>query len=244
MPILSPIDNIVFYGGAVAAEIIGTITGFGSATIFTAIAAFFTNIKTAIVLVAFFHFFGAATRLFLFRKTIDRQTVVSFGLPDILFTIIGAALILAAPAELIKTSFGIFLIGYSLFSFLKPNLNLPKKTATLAAGGALSGFLAGLIGTGGAVRAAALTAFGLPRDYYLGTGALLAVITDLTRLSVYFTNGAGGKMESFLPTLAVFLPIAVAGTIIGQKIAVRLKESLFHKLVLIALTAAGVNFLL
>ncbi|MEK7520637.1 MAG: sulfite exporter TauE/SafE family protein [Patescibacteria group bacterium] len=244
MLIFSSIENVIFYAGALAAEIIGTITGFGSATIFTAVAAFFMDIKTAIVVVAFFHLFGAATRLFLFRKTLDKQVAILFGLPDILFTVIGAALILAAPAELIKTAFGVFLIGYSLFSFFKPNMNLPRKTATLAAGGALSGFLAGLIGTGGAVRATAMTAFGLPRDYYLGTGALLAVVTDLTRLSVYFTNGAGGQVESFLPMLAVFLLVAVIGTIIGQKIAVKLKESLFHKVVLIALTAAGINFLL
>ena len=175
------------------------------------------DIKTAIVVVAFFHFLARQPACFFSVKRWTSRVAILFGLPDILFTVIGAALILAAPAELIKTAFGVFLIGYSLFSFFKPNMNLPRKTATLAAGGALSGFLAGLIGTGGAVRATAMTAFGLPRDYYLGTGALLAVVTDLTRLSVYFTNGAGGQVESFLPMLAVFLLVAVIGTIIGQK---------------------------
>ncbi|MBI5147661.1 MAG: sulfite exporter TauE/SafE family protein [Parcubacteria group bacterium] len=244
MPIFSPIEGAVFYGGALAAEIIGTITGFGSATLFTAIAAFFMDIKTVIVVVAFFHLFGGATRLFLFRKTIDKKIILAFGVPDLAFTLIGAALIIATPSAAAQKLFGAFLVAYSLLAFFKPNFALPKKNAVLAAGGALSGFLAGLIGTGGAVRALALNAFGLPRDYYLGTGALLAVITDLARISVYFTNGAAAQTGRLTAILPIFLFIAVIGTLAGQKIVVRIKESVFHRVVLIALAAAGINFLL
>jgi uncharacterized membrane protein YfcA len=43
---------------AFVAEIIGTIAGFGSSTIFLPLALFFVDFKTAIVLVAIFHLFG------------------------------------------------------------------------------------------------------------------------------------------------------------------------------------------
>ena len=49
-------EEILFFLSAFVAEIIGTMTGFGSSTIFLPLALFFVDFKTAIVLVAIFHY--------------------------------------------------------------------------------------------------------------------------------------------------------------------------------------------
>ena len=60
-------EEILFFLSAFVAEIIGTMAGFGSSTIFLPLALFFVDFKTAIVLVAIFHLFGNIGRISFFR---------------------------------------------------------------------------------------------------------------------------------------------------------------------------------
>jgi len=57
-------DWALFLACAFGAEVIGTMAGFGAATILTPVAALFMDIKTAIAVVAAFHLFGNASRLY------------------------------------------------------------------------------------------------------------------------------------------------------------------------------------
>jgi hypothetical protein len=52
---------------------------------------------------------------------------------------------------------GIFLIVVSVTFLIKPKLAFPANRKSLVLGGGISGFMAGLIGTGGALRATFLT---------------------------------------------------------------------------------------
>jgi uncharacterized protein len=49
-------DLLPLLFSAFVAEVAGTLAGFGSATVLTPVASLFMDIKTAIALVAFFHF--------------------------------------------------------------------------------------------------------------------------------------------------------------------------------------------
>jgi uncharacterized membrane protein YfcA len=63
--------EILFFVSAFISEIIGTIAGFGSSTIFLPLALFFVDFKTALVLVAIFHLFGNLGRMNFFRHGLD-----------------------------------------------------------------------------------------------------------------------------------------------------------------------------
>ena len=56
----------LFLISAFLVAIVATVVGFGSATMLTPLAAIFFDIKEAIVLVAFFHFFANVSRVGLF----------------------------------------------------------------------------------------------------------------------------------------------------------------------------------
>jgi uncharacterized protein len=58
------------------AEIIGTMAGFGSSTIFLPIVLLFVDFKTAIVLVAIFHLFGNLSRIIFFRQGLDKRIIL------------------------------------------------------------------------------------------------------------------------------------------------------------------------
>ncbi|MCP6335986.1 hypothetical protein NL449_28610, partial [Klebsiella pneumoniae] len=79
-----------------------------------------------------------------------------------------------------------------------------------AAAGALSGGMAGLVGTGGAVRGLALAAFALPKEVFVATSAAIDLGIDLARAGAYFANGYVHVHDLvYLPMLAV---VAIAGS--------------------------------
>jgi hypothetical protein len=88
-----------------------------------------------------------------------------------------------------KIILGIFLIVFSATAFLKPDMKIPSTKKNLVAGGSVSGFLAGLIGTGGALRASFLTGLKIDKFTYITTAASIALVTDATRIPVYVSQG-------------------------------------------------------
>lgn len=223
-----------------AAEVVGTMAGFGAATILTPIAILFMDVKTAIAVVACFHLFGNASRLTFFWRSVDRNTWVQFGLTGVLCSLIGAGLTASLPSAAVTLFFGLFLVIYvGLSSLLPHGLRLPAAPGTLVGGGIVSGFIAGLIGTGGAVRSACLLAFGLPRDAYLGTSAAIALVVDATRLPVYLA-------EQFIPwrmfpAVASLILVAFAGAWMGQRLVRRVPPAVFRWLILGLLALMGLK---
>lgn len=181
--------NPLFFLSAYAAEIIGTIAGFGSSTVFLPLALLFFDFQTALVLVALFHIFGNISRIGFFKSGLDKHTLIIFGIPSVILTLVGALLVSYIPQEILKAVLGVFLVAYSLVSLWKENLKVKASLPNSILGGGLSGFLAGLIGTGGALRGALLTAFGLPKEKYIATAAAIALAVDFTRIPVYFAEG-------------------------------------------------------
>src|SRR3989344_8510614 len=152
--------SLLFFIAAFVAEVIGTVAGFGSSTIFLPLALFFVDFKTALVIVAFFHIVGNLGRITFFRHGLDKKLIFLFGVPSVILTIAGALLVNHAPQELLKLLLGVFLLLFSIAALVKPGFTFKPEPRNAVIGGGLSGFLAGLIGTGGALRGAFLTSFG------------------------------------------------------------------------------------
>ncbi len=174
--------ELFFFLAAFVSEIIGTIAGFGSSTVFLPLALLFVDFKVALILVAFFHVFGNLGRITFFRHGLDKNLLIKFGLPSIVLTIIGALIVSYIPQNTLKGILGIFLVVYAGYSLWEEDFRIKASTTSAVVGGGLSGFLAGLIGTGGALRGAFLTGFGLPKEKYIATAAAIALAVDITRI--------------------------------------------------------------
>ncbi|OGC45927.1 sulfonate transporter [candidate division WWE3 bacterium RIFCSPHIGHO2_12_FULL_38_15] len=231
----------LFFLSALLAEIIGTIAGFGSSTVFLPLALLFLDFKTALVLVAIFHIFGNISRVGFFKHGLDKRLIVKFGLPSVLLTLLGAMLVPYISQDLLKVFLGIFLVIYAFISLWKDNLQVKPTTANTIIGGSLSGFLAGLIGTGGALRGAFLTAYKLPKEKYIATAATIALAVDFIRLPVYIFQGFLNK--EFYWYIPILLTLAVMGSYIGKQIVSIIPQHNFRKLVLVALILIGVKFI-
>jgi uncharacterized membrane protein YfcA len=133
-------EILLFFLSALMAELIGTMAGFGSSTIFLPLALFFVDFKTAVVLVAIFHLFCNIGRIVFFRQGFDSRIILQFGVPSVL-SLLGAFLIgiIAQPA--LKLTLGIFLIITSVAFLAKPGLKFPQNTGTFIVGGSVTGFI-------------------------------------------------------------------------------------------------------
>jgi len=227
---------------AFGAEVIGTVAGFGAATILTPVAVLFLDVKTAIATVAVFHLFGNASRLYFFGRQIHWPTWRLFGVTGVLFSLLGASVTTTLPASVMKLCLGVFLVAYVAASAAAPkSLRLPQTPLLLLGGGAVSGFIAGLIGTGGAIRSACLLAFGLPTETYLATSAAIALMVDATRLPVYLVGGF--IPSALLPLLGALLVVAFAGSWTGQRMVHRMSAAWFRRVVWTMLSVIGAKLL-
>lgn len=231
---------IGFFAAALFSEIIGTIAGFGSSTLFLPLALIFFDFKTALVMVAFAHIFGNLGRIGFFRHGFDKKLLISFTLPSIILTLLGAMLVTYLPQDFLKLALGIFLSVYSAVFLWKENIHFPKSTLTAIVGGGLSGFIAGLIGTGGALRGAFLGSFGLTKDKFIATSAITAILVDATRLPIYIQQGF--FEAKYLIYLPILFGIAIAGSFIGKIILDRIPQDKFRTIIFLAVFLIGLKF--
>lgn len=234
--------DVWFYAAALLAEIIGTMAGFGSSTILLPIALLFFDFKTALVLVAFMHLFGNLGRITFFRKGVVWRVLLYFGIASVITTLIGALLVTHINQAALKGLLGMFLVVYGAAVLTKFRPTLAPSKRNLFVGGGTSGFFAGLIGTGGALRSVFLTAFTLSKAQYIGTAAAVAFLVDITRIPVYInSNLLAANRYWMLPVLFV---LAITGSFIGKKLVTKIPKKAFTNVVLVCIMLAGVKLII
>lgn len=236
------LTDIIFFIIGFLSEVVGTIAGFGSSTIFLPMSSYFVDFKTALALVAIFHLFGNISRLAFFRQGLDKRVLLLFGVPSFAFSLIGATFVGDLSQTVLKLILGLFLISICIAFLVRPKLAFPANTKSLVIGGGASGFIVGLIGTGGALRAAFLTGLKIDKTKYIATAAVIALGTDATRIPSYVSHGfLPEQYYYFIPILVI---IAVGGSLVGRKIVNRINQEKFKKMVLIAVILASIKFIM
>jgi uncharacterized membrane protein YfcA len=236
VPMLS---TFIFLFLAFLSEIIGTVGGFGSSVFFVPMAQFFLDFKTVLMLTAILHDFSNTSKLLLFRKSIDRRLLLLYGIPSTIFVIIGALLSNYLQFQYAELALGIFLILFSGFVFMFPAFRLATTNASAISGGTVAGFLAGLIGTGGAIRGMSLTAFNLEKNTFIATSAAIDFFVDASRTIVYLFNGY--LLTSHLFYIPFLLAAAFLGSYAGKQLLKKISQENFRKIVLSLLLLIGIT---
>lgn len=239
--VMMPASDILFLIAAFFAEIIGTMAGFGSSTVFLPIALLFFDFRTALVLVAVFHMAGNIGRITFFRHGFKKELLLKFGVPSVIFTIIGAFLVDFVSQPMLKLILGVFLIAYVVASFYRSDLSMRPAMSNTVIGGSISGFFAGLIGTGGALRSSFLMSYNLEKSVYISTAAAISLAVDISRIPVYLARGyLPVEYYYFIPALFV---IAVTGSFTGKKILYRIPQRKFRNFVLLCIGLVSLKFI-
>ncbi|MFH1426090.1 MAG: sulfite exporter TauE/SafE family protein [Candidatus Kerfeldbacteria bacterium] len=225
------------------ASVVSTLSGFGLSTIMIPVLLLFFPLPPTLLLVGIIHLSGDVWKIILFKKGFDWKIVLSFGIPGVIAAFIGARLSFSIDETILLRLLGALLIFFVLFIFAKQKFKLPKTITTGIAGGALSGLLAGIVGIGGAVRSAALLAYGLPKAAYLTTAGSIAGVIDITRISTYIAEGT--RLDTIiLWGLFAFIPASFVGAWLAKKIVDKMPEKLFRNIVALFLLLAGIKFII
>lgn len=212
------------------AAVFGTGTGFGISTLMVPVVLFFYPLPTTLLFVAAVHFAGDIWKVLFFKQGIRWKLILSFGIPGIIASYLGASLALNVSEAFMKQILGIFLLIYVVFLLSKKDWRVPQKTTTGVIGGSFYGFSAGIFGIGGAVRSAFLTAYNLPKEVYIFTAGAIALFVDITRIAKYIAGGPSIQ-TFFLITLAVCIPISFLGAYIAKKIVGKVPQKKFRTLI-------------
>ena len=230
--------NYLFLLLALVAEIVGTVGGFGSSVFFVPIGNFFFDFHFVLGLTALFHLFSNVSKILLFKKGLDKKLLINIGVPSVLFVIIGGYMTKVVDSFILEIVLALFLVGLSLLFLIKKDLVITPNRKNAISGGILSGFSAGLLGTGGAIRGLTMAAFNLEKSVFIATSAFIDFFIDFTRTFVYFNNGYIQKEHLiYLPFLLV---IGITGTYLGKRILNHIKQDKFKRISLFLILLIGV----
>jgi uncharacterized membrane protein YfcA len=228
----------LFFILAFIAEVLGTVSGFGSSVLFVPIASLFFDFKTVLGITAIFHVFSNVSKIALFRKGIQKDIVIKLGIPAVLFVVIGAYITTFLPTSQIELAMNFILLILALYLVFNFNKSVKQTNANLYLGGIASGFLAGIAGTGGVIRGVTLSAFHLPKDIFIATSALIDLGVDVSRAIVYTSNGYFKKEHLFL--IPFLIVISIVGSYMGKLILKKTSENVFRNIVLFVVILTSV----
>jgi uncharacterized membrane protein YfcA len=230
--------NFIFLLLALVAEIIGTIGGFGSSVFFVPIGNFYFDFYSVLGLTAIFHLSSNLSKIFLFKKGLDKKLLVNIGIPSIVFVILGGFLSKSINSIYLEIFLGVFLVGLSLLFLIKSNLTIAPNKKNAIIGGSVSGFSAGLLGTGGAIRGLTMASFNLEKSVFIATSAFIDFMIDFFRTVVYYNNGYIHSHDlKYVPFLFI---IGLLGSFIGKKILLKIPQTKFRKLSLTFILFIGI----
>lgn len=231
--------EVIFLLLAFFSELIGTVSGVSSSTLFVPLAVLFESVKVALVLTAVLHVVSNTTRTFMYWKNIDWSLALKFGIPSIIMSGIGAKYSDLLSKDVFSVVLGVFLMSFSaaMLFFSGAAAALSKMRWLSYGAGALSGFLTGLLGSGGAIRALALTTFPLGPLAFTATSTLIDFGGDLLRLWIYLKNDYLDSGHYFyLPFLTL---VAFGANLLAKRWLLRIKREAFRKVVLILVFVIG-----
>ncbi len=242
-----------------AASLLTFFTGFGLGTLLMPVLAFFFPPEEAIAITGIVHFLNNLLKAGLMFRYIDLKNWILFCLGAFPAAALGAWLLIQLgkhphPLEfklfsvsfqtsVLKVSIGSAILFFSLMEFMGGLKSWQISSRWMPLGGFLSGFFGGFSGNQGALRTLFLIKSGLSKEAFIATGVAIALLVDLTRLSIYFGNPVLPADHALIPLL-VATGSALAGTLLGRKILKKIHLGLIHHFVFCLLSIIGIMIVL
>lgn len=219
-------------------------SGFGLGTILLPVFVFFFPVDISVALVAIVHFLNNLFKLSLIGRKASKEVILRFGIPAV-FTAFAGAYLLTLLAEIqplfsysfsgrrfyitpVKLTIAFLLFVFALFDIVPKLVKLNFDRKYLPMGGALSGFFGGLSGHQGALRTTFLIRAGLTKEAFIGTGIVISVLIDISRLSVYSTDILKNRDEIDYTLLLAATLAAFTGAVIGNRVLKKITIETLH----------------
>lgn len=230
-------SSIILIAVFLGSLVVGT-AGFGSAAVAGAIMLFwFVPVSAVPILIAAslttqLISLGQLWHILRWRSCVPLVIGGLIGIP------LGVVLLQSVDADAFRIAFGIFLVCWSSYVLIRPQLKLnSQNSATDVLVGMTGGITGGAIAFPGAVPAIWCTLTRNNKEEQRGTIQAFILIMQLCTLGYLAAKGLISR--SFIPDYFKMLPVIMLGTFVGVYLYTKIDESSFRRLILLLLLIAG-----
>lgn len=239
-----------------------TFSGFGLGTLLMPVIAIFFPLETAIAMTAMVHLANNGFKIALLGRNADINILFRFGLPAILASFAGAAVLIwlsqisrtyalyeyqlfANTYEVlpIKLVIGSLMLCFVIMELIPRFAKLAFSLNFLPLGGVISGFFGGLSGHQGAFRSMFLLKAGLTKEAFIATGIVVAIMVDLARIAVYGLDISTYQKQLEWPLIVAATLSAFAGAYCGSKLLKKVTIRFIRIMVSILLTVVAIGLM-
>ena len=228
--------------GSFLAAALTVPAGFGLSTILTPLVLLLMGPHEAVAVVAMVHGAHNAGKFAALRESVDFEAFRRYGVWLVLGAILGAVLQNEVPQKPLLALSGAFLVSLPLLSMSEgwTGYRIPEANDSL--GGFGSGFMGGLTGHQGALRAMFLTRRLPDKMTYAATASVLALCVDLSRVPVYLLFRYDEMSQHAALTLVLVIS-ALIGVRVGKTWLERLKSEWIHRGVMGGIVLSGAFYM-
>ncbi|MFN3516078.1 MAG: sulfite exporter TauE/SafE family protein [Novosphingobium sp.] len=233
--------HLILFAGAFLAAAISGAAGFGGALLLLPLLTRAVGPEAAVPLLTLGQLVGNLARVAFNWREVRWPPVSLFLLGAIPGAVAGALFFVELPRELITR-----LIGAGILLFVVLRLAGRGQgsiaPAWLVAGGSLTGFLSGLIGSAGPIGASLFLSLNLPPVAYIASEAMTALVMHGVKFAVYGARLALGA--EFWPLAGLISAAMIGGTWASRWIVGRLPAACFRQFVAVLLIVVAMQMLI
>ena len=229
--------------GAFLAAALTVPAGFGLSTILTPLVLFLLPVHEAVAVVAIVHCAHNAGKYIALKDAVDFNAFRRYGIWLVGGSVVGALLQNQVPNDPLLLLVGIFLVVWPVLTISEKWTGYRIPEANDRLGGFGSGFMGGLSGHQGALRAMFLTTRLPDKMAYAATASVLALCVDLSRIPVYFFFRTE-EISNEIPLIVILVISALLGVRVGKKWLQSLKSSQIHNMVMLGIICSGFFYII
>ena len=229
--------------GAFLAAALTVPAGFGLSTILTPLVLFLLPVHEAVAVVAIVHCAHNAGKYIALKDAVDLNAFRRYGIWLVGGSVVGALLQNQVPNDPLLLLVGIFLVVLPVLTISEKWTGYRIPEANDRLGGFGSGFMGGLSGHQGALRAMFLTTRLPDKMAYAATASVLALCVDLSRIPVYFFFRTE-EISNEIPLIVILVISALLGVRVGKKWLQSLKSSQIHNMVMLGIICSGFFYII
>ena len=208
----------------------------------TPLVLFIVGPHEAVAIVAVIHGAHNGWKLVVLKEFVDFDAFKRYGIWLVIGAIGGALLQSQVPQEPLLLIIGIFLVILPILTISEAWTGYRIPDANDRIGGFGSGFMGGLSGHQGALRAMFLKRRLSDKMSYAATASVLALCVDLTRIPVYIIFNETEILENFILLLPLTIS-ALLGVQVGKLFLERLKSDMINHAIMIGIVASGIYYI-
>ena len=226
--------------GLIAGTISG-IVGTGSSIMLMAILIYASGPKQAVPIMAIAAVLANVSRILAWWREVDWRACAAYSIPGIPGAALGARTLLALPSHAVDISIGLFLIAMVPARHWLARHNLKVTLWHLAIGGAVIGYITGIVVSTGPLSVPLFLFYGLTKGAFLATEAASSLGLYLSKSVIFQRFGAltaDVALEGLIAGSSLMF-----GAFIAKRFVLKLDPNVFRLVMDGIMLAAGITML-